>query len=339
MSTTYRAVTLPKFGAENLLLTEHAVPAPGANEIVIRLTSASVNYRDVVVVDGTYRPDMALPIVPLSDGCGEVVSVGDSVTRFKVGDRALPVYTCGWTNGPATQEQRTARTLGGPFDGVAREMIAVSEDNAVLAPATLSDVEASTLPIAALTAWTTLKQAGARPGQWVLTMGTGGVALFALQFAKLAGASVVALTSSQDKAVVLSDLGADAVVNYKDTPDWAPAVRDITGGGVDIAVETAGATLPLTLGSMAFNGFVGVIGFLGAKQAPVDIGKLIGGCIRLQGIATGSRTNLEEAIAAIDVHGLKPVLDAERFPMDQVGKALERQASRAHIGKITIDLA
>ena len=338
MIKTYRAVTLPRFGAENLVLTERAVPEPGANEIVIRLTSASVNYRDVVVVDGTYRPDMALPIVPLSDGCGEVVSVGDSVTRFKVGDRALPVYTRGWTNGPATQEQRTARTLGGPFDGVAREMIAVSEDNAVRAPATLSDVEASTLPIAALTAWTTLKQAGARPGQWVLTMGTGGVALFALQFAKLAGASVVALTSSNDKAELLSNLGADAVVNYKDTPDWAPVVRDITGDGVDIAVETVGATLPLTLGSMAFNGFVGVIGFLGAKQAPADIGKLIGGCIRVQGIATGSRTNLEEAIAAIDAHGLKPVLDAGRFSMDQLGAALERQKSRAHIGKITIDL-
>jgi NADPH:quinone reductase-like Zn-dependent oxidoreductase len=332
-------MTLPQFGAENLVLTEHAVPEPGANEILIRLTSASINYRDVVVVDGTYRPDMALPIVPLSDGCGEVVSVGNSVTRFKVGDRALPVYTRGWTNGPATQEQRTARTLGGPFDGVAREMIVVSEDNAVRAPSTLSDREASTLPIAALTAWTTLKQAGARPGQWVLTMGTGGVALFALQFAKLAGASVVALTSSQDKADLLSSLGADAVVNYKDTPDWAPAVREISGGGVDIAVETVGSTLPLTLGCMAFNGFVGVIGFLGAKQAPADIGKLIGGCIRVQGIATGSRTSLEEAIAAIDAHKVKPVLDAGRFSMDQLGKALERQASRAHIGKITIDLS
>jgi NADPH:quinone reductase-like Zn-dependent oxidoreductase len=338
MSKTYRAVTLPKFGAEHLMLTERTVPEPSPNEIVIRLTSASVNYRDVVVVDGTYRPDMALPMVPLSDGCGEVVSIGDGVTRFKVGDHALPVYTRGWTNGPATLEQRTARTLGGPFDGVAREMIAVSEDNAVRAPSTLSDREASTLPIAALTAWTTLKQAGARPGQWVLTMGTGGVALFALQFAKLAGASVVALTSSQEKADLLSTLGADAVVNYQETPDWAPVVRDISGGGVDIAIETVGSTLPQTLQSMAFNGFVGVIGFLGSKQAPADIGKLIGGCIRVQGIATGSRTNLEEAISAIDAHGLKPILDEARFSMDQVGEALKRQANRGHIGKITIDL-
>ncbi|MFA8388394.1 MAG: alcohol dehydrogenase catalytic domain-containing protein, partial [Pelagibaca sp.] len=143
MSKTYRAVTLPKFGAKNLILTERLVPEPNPNEIVIRLTSASINYRDVVVVDGTYKPDMALPIVPLSDGCGEVVAVGDGVTRFKVGDRAMPVYTRGWMNGPATLEQRTARTLGGPFDGVAREIIAVSEDNAVHAPSTLSDHEAS----------------------------------------------------------------------------------------------------------------------------------------------------------------------------------------------------
>lgn len=339
MKKTYRAVELPKFGFENLALTERPVPKLSAGEVLIRLTSASVNYRDVVVVDGTYKPDMKLPIIPLSDACGEVIAIGDSVTRFDVGDRALPVYTRGWINGPATLEQRTARTLGGPFDGVAREMIAVSEDNAVLAPSTLSDREASTLPIAALTAWTTLKQAGVRPGQWILTMGTGGVALFALQFAKLAGASVVALTSSKDKADILSNLGADAVINYHKTPDWANDVREITGGGVDVAVETVGATLPLTLQSMAFNGFVGVIGFLGAKQAPADISKLIGGCIRVQGIATGSRTNLEEAIAAIDAHRLKPVLDEARFSIDRVEAALERQASRAHIGKITIDLS
>ena len=260
------------------------------------------------------------------------------MTRFAVGDRAVPVYTRGWTNGPATLEQRTARTLGGPFDGVASQMIVLSQDDAVRAPATLTDQEASTLPIAALTAWTTLKMGGACPGQWVLTMGTGGVALFALQFAKLLGARVVALTSSAAKADLLTSHGADAVINYHDTPDWAAAVRELSAGGVGVAVETVGATLPQTVQSMAFNGFVGVIGFLGAKQATADIRKLIGGCITVQGIATGSRTNLEEAIAAIDTHGLKPVLDAGRFSMDQLGAALDRQARRGHVGKITIDL-
>ena len=253
MSQTYTAITLPQFGFAHLQSTQQPVPELGPNEVLIRLTSASINYRDVVVVDGTYKPDMKLPIVPLSDGCGEVLAIGENVTRFRAGDRAMPVYTRGWTNGPATLEQRTARTLGGPFDGVAREMIAVSEDNAVQAPATLSDREASTLPIAALTAWTTLKDGGARPGQWVLTMGTGGVALFALQFAKLFGASVVALTSTPEKAERLQALGADAVVNYRETPDWAGAVRDISSGGVDIAVETVGSSLPQTLQSMAFK--------------------------------------------------------------------------------------
>ncbi len=337
MTETYRAMELPRFGAQHLTLTERPVPVPGPTEILVRLTAASVNYRDVVVVDGSYKPDMKLPIVPLSDGCGEVVAAGEAVTRFAVGDRALPVYTRGWTNGPATLEQRTARTLGGPFDGVAREMILVAQDDAVRAPATLSDREAATLPIAALTAWTTLKEGGARPGRWVLTMGTGGVALFALQFAKLAGARVVALTSSVAKDELLTGLGADAVIDYAATPDWAGPVREITGG-VDIAVETAGSTLPLTLQSMAFNGFVGVISFLGAKEAPADIRKLIGGCLRVQGIATGSRTSLEEAIAAIDAHGLKPVLDEARFTLGGLADALARQAARGHVGKITLDL-
>ena len=338
MTETYRALELPRWGAENLRLAERPVPEPGPNEVVIRLAAASVNYRDVVVVDGSYKPDMPLPVVPLSDGCGRVVAAGPRVTRFTVGDRAIPVYTRGWTNGPATQEQRQARTLGGPFDGVAREMIAVSEDNAVKAPATLDDREAATLPIAALTAWTTLKDGGLRPGQWVLTQGTGGVALFALQFARLAGARVVAVTSTAEKAALLTRLGADAVVSYVEEPDWGARVKALTGG-VHVAVETAGSSLPQTLAAMAFNGFVGVIGFLGAKEAPVDIRKLIGGCIRVQGIATVSRTNLEELIATIDAHGLKPVIDEARFALPDLGRALARQAGRGHVGKIVIDIA
>ena len=338
MTHTYRALELPRWGAENLRLVERPVPEPGPNEIVIRLTAASTNFRDVAVVSGSYKPDMPLPIVPLSDGCGEVVAIGDRVTRFRVGDRALPVYTQGWTNGPATIEQRQSRTLGGPFDGVARDMIAVSEDNAVRAPATLDDREAATLPIAALTAWTSLKDGGLRPGQWVLTMGTGGVAIFALQFAKLAGGRVVALTSTAEKAKLLRSLGADAVVNYVEMPDWGAQVKDITGGGAHVAVETAGGTLPQTLAAMAFNGFVAVIGFLGATEAPADIRRLIGMCLRVQGVASGSRTNLEEAIAAIDAHGVKPVLDSRRFSLAETGNALRHQAKRGHVGKIVIDI-
>ncbi|MEM8595979.1 MAG: NAD(P)-dependent alcohol dehydrogenase [Pseudomonadota bacterium] len=339
MSETYRAMVLPRFGAANLAAEERMVPTPEPGEIVIRLRAASVNYRDVVVIDGSYNPNLPLPLVPLSDGCGEVVACGAGVSRFRPGDRAMPVYTRGWTNGPATEEQRKTRTLGGPFDGVARQMIAVSEDNAVQAPATLSDREAAALPIAALTAWTVLKDGGVKPGAWVLSFGTGGVALFALQFAKAAGARVVSLTSTPEKAARLQALGADAVINYLETPDWAGPVREITGGrGIDIAVETAGATLPQTIEAMAFAGHVGVVGFLGAKAAEVDIRKLIGGTIRVQGTASGSRTSLEEACRAIDVHGIKPVLDETRLPIDRLAEALDRQASRGHIGKIVLDI-
>lgn len=169
-------------------------------------------------------------------------------------------------------------------------------------------------------------------------MGTGGVALFALQFAKLFGCRVLALTSAAAKEALLRDLGADAVLNYRETPNWAGPAREITGG-VDIAVETAGATLPQTIDAMGFNSFVGVIGFLGAKAAEVNIRKLIGGCIHVQGIATGSRTDLEELIQAIDTHCLKPVIDEARFSLDHLAAALARQAARDHVGKIVIDIA
>src|SRR5258708_24590641 len=187
---------------------------------------------------------LQLPYVPASDCCGEVVEVGEEVRRFKVGDRVTPVYTRGWQDGYPTPEQRTKRTLGGPVSGGCREYVVVPAEEAVSAPSNLSDGEAATLPIAALTAWSTLQEGGIKAGDTVLVQGTGGVALFALQFAKVMGARVVALSSSDEKLARARQLGADAGLNYRTTPDWGVAVREATQGrGVDLVVETSGSSL------------------------------------------------------------------------------------------------
>lgn len=232
---------------------------------------------------------------------------------------------------------RANRTLGVPIDGVLREFIAVSAEDAVSTPAQLSDTEAATLPIAALTAWTTLREGAVKPGDWVLTMGTGGVAIFALQFAKLAGAQVVVISSSDEKLEKVRSLGADATINYRATPDWAPAVKAATAGrGADIVVETAGS-LSLSLAAAAFGGFVGVIGFTGGYGAEIDIRQLIGPMLRLQGIAVGSRSSFEAMNRAIGQHGMKPVIE-RAFPLEKTRDAYELMDRGGHFGKIAITL-
>lgn len=336
---TMRAVEAAAFGLDALRLVERPVPRPGRGEIRVRVRAASLNYRDLVILKGIYRPDLPLPYVPVSDGCGLVDEVGEGVTRFRVGDRVIPVYTQGWIDGLPTPEQRRDRTLGAPLAGLLQDHVVVPAVDAVVAPAHLSDAEAATLPIAALTAWSTLQEGGVKPGDWVLVQGTGGVAVFALQFAKLAGARVVALSSSDAKLARLRELGADAGVNYRATPDWAPVVREATGGGgADIAVETAGATLTTTLKAAAWGGFVGVVGFVAGFDAALDIRQLIGPMVRVQGIAVGSRQRFEAMNRAVEAHGLKPVVD-RTFPLEAAADAFAHLERGANFGKIVVSLA
>ncbi|MBV8094043.1 MAG: NAD(P)-dependent alcohol dehydrogenase [Acetobacteraceae bacterium] len=187
-AATMRAIDATAFNLGALRLSERPIPTPRRGEILVRVKAVTLNYRDLAVLSGTYLPDLPLPYIPASDACGEVAAVGEEVTRFKVGDRVLPTYTQGWYDGKPTPEQRAKRTLGGPLSGVLADYIAVPAEDAVGVPSHLSDVEAATLPIAGLTAWTALQEGGLKPGDTVLLMGTGGVSLFALQFAKLAGA-------------------------------------------------------------------------------------------------------------------------------------------------------
>ena len=335
---TMRALEARAFALDALDIVERPIPRPRRGEILVRVRAASLNYRDLAVLSGTYIKDLPLPYVPASDACGEVVEVGEGVTRFRVGDRVLPTYTQGWHDGMPTPEQRTRRTLGAPLDGVLQDYVVVPAEDAVAAPPHLTDEEGATLPIAALTAWSTLAEGGVKPGDVVLVEGTGGVALFALQFAKLAGARVIATSSSDEKLARARELGADVGINYRTTPEWDVAVRDATGGrGADIVVETGGATLPKALSAVAFGGFVGVVGFVAGYEASVQIRQLIGPMVRVQGIAVGSRARFEAMNRAIAQHGLRPVIDST-FPLERAPEAFERLQRGAHFGKIVVTL-
>ncbi len=336
--SSMRAMEAKEFSISGLNLVERPVPKPRRGEILVHLKAASLNYRDLAILVQKYMPTLPLPYVPASDACGEVVEVGEAVTRFKVGDRVIPIYTQGWHDGLPTLELRTKRTLGAPLEGVLQEYIAVPAEDAVSVPAHLSDGEAATLPIAALTAWSTLQEGGVKPGDTVLVQGTGGVALFALQFARLAGARVIALSSSDEKLKRAQQLGADVGINYRTTPDWNVAVKEATRGhGVDIVVETAGATLDKSLASLAFGGFVGVVGFVAGYKAEIPVRALLGPMIRVQGIAVGSRARFEAMNRAIAQHKLKPVVDST-FALDKAADAFRHMEQGRHFGKIVINL-
>jgi len=336
--TTMRALQAHEFSIDSLKLGKGPVPQARRGEILVRINAVSLNYRDLAILAQAYMPKLKLPYVPASDCCGEVVEVGEGVTRFTAGDRVVPVYTQGWHDGKPTPQQRTTRTLGAPLSGVLQEYIAVPEEDAVMAPANLNAAEAATLPIAALTAWSTLEEGSIKSGDVVLVQGTGGVALFALQFAKISGARVIVLSSSDEKLARARKLGADIGINYRATPDWELAVKEATGGrGADIIVETAGSTLSKSLAAVTFGGFIGVIGFVAGHEAQISVRSLIGPMIRVQGIAVGSRARFEAMNRAITTHGLKPVVDST-FELEHAADAFRRLEHGQHFGKIVIKI-
>ncbi|HEX7954759.1 MAG TPA: NAD(P)-dependent alcohol dehydrogenase [Burkholderiales bacterium] len=337
-SRTMRAIEAGDFSIDALKLAERPVPTPQRGEILVRIKAASLNYRDLAILTQKYMAALPLPYVPASDACGEVVEVGEDVTRFKVGERVTPIYTQGWHDGYPTPEQRTKRTLGAPLSGVLQGYVVVPAEDAVSAPSNLNDGEAATLPIAALTAWSTLQEGGVKAGDTVLVQGTGGVALFALQFAKIMGARVIALSSSEDKLARAKQLGADIGINYRTTPDWGAAVREATGGrGVDIIVETAGATLGQSLAAVAFGGFIGIVGFVAGMKADIPLRSIIGPMIRIQGIAVGSRARFEAMNRAIALHRLRPAIDST-FALEKAADAFRHLEQGKHFGKIVISL-
>lgn len=335
---TMRALQARAFSIDALEIAQRPVPSARRGEIVVRIRAASLNYRDLAVLCHGNMPSLQPPYVPASDAAGEVVAIGDDVTRFKVGDRVVPVYTQGWHDGMPTQEIRTRRTLGAPLAGVLQDYVAVPAEDAIATPEGLTDAEAATLPIAALTAWSTLREGGLKSGDTVLVQGTGGVALFGLQFAKAAGARVVILSSSDEKLARAAALGADVGINYRTHPEWEKKVREATGGrGVDIVIETTGSTLAQSIAATTFGGFVGVVGFVGGHEAKISPRALLGPMIRVQGIATGPRSRLEAVGRAMTSTGIKPVIDS-RFALENAPEAFRRMERGAHFGKIVIEL-
>jgi NADPH:quinone reductase-like Zn-dependent oxidoreductase len=332
-----KAYELRQFGGQDLVAVERDPPRPGPREVAVKMRAASLNYRDLMFVKGVYNPRARLPAVPLSDGAGEVTAVGERVTRWKVGDRVCPIFNQGWLEGErSTEKDRT--TLGaGDLDGVLREIAAFDETALVAIPEHLSFEEAATLPCAAVTAWNALVHSGGlKSGDTVLTLGTGGVSIFALQFAKMHGARVIATSKSEEKLARVRQLGADEVINYTRTPDWEKEVLRITDGrGADHVVEVGGAgTLPKSVKSARIGAHIALIGVLSSGPGfnPVEI---LMKSIRLQGVFVGSRRMFEDMNAAIIINRLKPVID-RTFGFDEAADALEYMESGAHLGKIVL---
>jgi NADPH:quinone reductase-like Zn-dependent oxidoreductase len=326
------------FGLEALQLAERPQPQPGRGEVLLKVRAASLNYRDLLVVKGVYNPKMALPRIPVSDAVGEDVGIGPDVTRVKPGQRVAGLFMPGWLEGELTDAKgRTA--LGGSVDGLLAEYAVLPEESVVAVPEHLTDEEAATLPCAAVTAWNGLVHAGGvRPGDTVLVQGTGGVSLFALQFARLAGARVIATSSSDEKLARVKELGASAGINYRTTPEWGEPVRQLTAGrGVDHVIEVGGAgTLAQSLRAVRTAGHIALIGVLSGYGQVNPLPILMKG-VRVSGIYVGSRDLFEAMNRAIALHQLRPVVDRV-FPFAQAADAFRHLESGAHFGKVVIRL-
>ena len=326
-------------GVDAMMLVEKPVPAPGPGQVLVKLKAVTINYRDLLTVKGGYGSRQKFPLVPLSDGAGVVESVGAGVTSFKVGDRVTGSFFEGWLGGEPSEEKMRSN-LGGALDGVLCEYRVWPAAALVRTPDHLGDAEAASLPCAGLTAWSAvIKLGNIRSGQTVLTQGTGGVSIFALQFAKMSGARVIATSSSEAKIERLKALGADFTLNYKNTPDWGKKARELTGQGVDLVVEVGGVgTLNESIRATRIGGSIAFIGVLaGPPLSDLRLPLMVMQQQRLQGVTVGSVEDLQALADAITVNGMKPVID-RTFRFDQAKEAFTHMATGAHFGKVAIEI-
>lgn len=330
------AYELRAFGKEGLVWTERDVPKPGPGEVLVRMEAFSLNYRDLMVLRGEYNSKLKMPATPLSDGCGEVVDLGDDVTRVRTGDRVAATFMQGWVDGEI-DDSKWKTALGAGPRGVAAEYCVFHESGVVRVPDYLSSEEAATLPCAAVTAWNALfESASVRPGDTVLCLGTGGVSTFALQLARMAGAFVIVTSSSERKIGCARELGARGGVNYATTPDWDKAVRELTEGrGVDHVIEVGGAgTLPRSIRAVRTGGTISLIGVL-AQGPDVNLTPVLMRHLRINGVFVGSRTMFENLLRAMEVRQMRPVIDRV-FGFEELPEALSYMESATHIGKICL---
>ena len=309
---------------------------PGPGEILVRLWASSLNYHDYVVVCGRIEtPDGR---IPMSDGAGEVLAVGPGVTSFNAGDAVVSTFFPNWLDGEVTEES-SADIPGDKADGYARELVVAPATNFTRAPCGYDHREAATLTCAGLTAWSALMPHGPiKSGDSVLIQGTGGVSIFALQFAKAMGATVIATSSSDEKLGRLKGLGADHLINYKAEPEWGAKARELLGRGVDHVVEVGGAgTLPESIHAVRVGGRISLIGVLAGFSGPVPTALLMSKSIRLQGVTVGTRRQQLDMIRAIEATGIRPVIDSS-FPLERLPDAFRHQESGRHFGKICVDI-
>jgi len=325
---------LSAVGIDKLNIAEKAEPKPGAGQIVVAMKAASLNYRDLLHVK---MGGMPMPLIPLSDGAGLVEAVGSGVTRVKVGDKVCPTFFQNWTDGPVTAEARNL-ALGGSVPGVLQEKMLIDAEGVTKFPDHLSFEEAATLPCAGLTAWRAIAvEAPIDAKSTILVQGTGGVSIFALQFAKAIGAKVIITSSSDEKLERAKKLGADYLINYKTTPEWGKKALELTNGrGADVVVEVGGEnTLGKSLEAVRVGGSIVVIGVLGGFTNNIFIPALFGKNAKMIGISVGSREQFEGMDAAIAKWKLHPVID-QTFPFEQVPEALRAMEAAGHFGKICI---
>ena len=331
-----KAWHLNGFGLDKITLEEVEKPTAGAGEVLVDLKAASINYRDFMIANGWYNPNLNLPLVPLSDGAGDVVAVGDGVTDLQVGDKVTPLFFPAWDDGLGTWDKRSI-SGGCEVPGVAREFGTYAAGAVVKVPDTLSYVEAAALPCAALTAWSALTtHCNVQAGDTVLVQGTGGVSLFALQFAKALGARVAATSSSNDKLAKVKDLGADFTVNYNEEAEWGKKVAELTGGGVNAVVEIGGAgTLAHSIAACNVGGQIAIIGNLSGITTELELLPLLGKNLHLHGQTVGHRADYEAMLRCISDHAIKPVI-SQAFGFDELPAALGEIAKGAHFGKLVV---
>lgn len=332
---TRALIITPGAGLQSLSLTDQQLPGPGHRQVLVRMRAASLNYRDLLIIDGAYPGSAPGQLVPLSDGAGEVVATGPGSSRFAVGDRVAGIFMQGWVAGEMTPSH-AGTALGGAIGGVLAEHRLFDEDGLVRIPDHLSFEEAATLPCAAVTAWNALYGLyPLRPGQTVLTLGTGGVAIFALQLAHAAGAKVIITSSSDEKLARARDLGADFTINYATTPEWGAEVLRLTAGaGVDVVVETGGpGTLAQSIAATRRGGAVQLVGVL--SLGTIDPLPILTGGVVVRGLMVGSGEMFEAMNRAITAAQIRPIVDRV-FDFGEARQAYEYLKAATHLGKVVI---
>ena len=330
-----RAWQISSFGIDSLELVERPTPQPAAGEVLVKIRAVSLNYRDLMMVKGAYNPRLHLPLIPCSDGAGEVVAVGQGVSKWKAGDRVCGIFMQNWLDGPPVPS-KVKGALGGDIDGMLAEYVVLKETGLVRFPDRLSFDEAATLPCAAVTAWNALAAGNVHADSNVLIQGTGGVSIFALQLAKARGARVLGVSSSQAKLQRARSLGLDEGLDYGETPEWDSWVQQQTKGeGVDLVVEVGGVgTLPRSLRAVKMGGTIAQIGVLSGPAEPLPIPMILYKQVHLRGIYVGSRHDFEEMNKAIAAAKLKPVLESR--PWTEAKQAFKEMESATHFGKLVL---